>query len=122
MGAIAEATLNTTGPLTDEIAVVAVTAASAHTDLTADLAIAAAIAKNEQLVITSDDADVWFRWSLAISGETVDETAVVGSNRAAILFVGERLPERPPALCKGIVCKGRGVTKLRIYRGARADY
>lgn len=122
MGAIQDAALNPTGPLTDEIAVIAVTAASAHTDLTADAAVAAAISRNEILAITSDDFDVWFKWSLATSGETVDETAVAGSNRAAILYVGERLPERPPGLCKGIVCKGRGVTKLRIYRASRQDF
>jgi len=122
MGAIGEAALNPTGPKTNEIAVIAVTAASAHTDLTADAAVAAALAQNEILVISADDFDVWFRWSMNTSGETVDETATSGANRAALLYVGERLPERPPQGCQGIVCKGRGVTKLRIYRGARGDY
>lgn len=122
MGAIQDSAMNPTGPLTGEIAVIAVTAASAHTDLTGDNGLTKDLLPNEILVITADDFDVWFRWSTATSGETVDETATTGNNRAAMLYVGERLPERPPAGCQGIVCKGRGVTKLRIYRGSRPDY
>lgn len=123
MGAIAEAFMNPTGPLKDEVTVITVTNTSTHVDLTAE-AIAAALLKNELMTAQADGGDVYYRWSTATSGETVDEAAVAGSNRCATLFAGQEHDRRPPTGCQGIVVKcPAGITvKLRIWRGARPDY
>lgn len=103
--------------------VIAVTTSSVHIDLTGtgyDLLLNA-IQKQKLLVLAADSANVWYRWSPATSGGTVDETmtAVGGTpaDQAAILFSGSRahLPERPPPNTKGLIVKGASATKLRLW-------
>lgn len=113
------------GPITGKCFAVPVTSTSAHIDLTGAnyLALKTAIDGGCLVEVTGDD-DVFYRWSTATSGETVDQTITGASGTQANicprLFAGERKVERPglidannPVL--GIVVKSLvAATILRI--------
>lgn len=101
------------GPITGRCFAVPVTSTSAHIDLTAGnyAALAAFINAGACLVEVTGDDDVFYRWSSATSGETVDQ-AVTGAsgtqaNICPRLFAGERKVERP----------GLAVAKLLTVQG-----
>lgn len=112
-------------PIAGQVFVFSVTSTSNHFDLTASntLALQTAINGGCLVEITGDD-DVFWRWSSATSGETVDESITVASgtqgNMAPRLFAGERKIERPGmavtnATIKGLVVKSVvAATKLRV--------
>jgi len=87
-------------PVTGMVYVYPVTSTSFHHDLTAanSAALRAAINGGCIVEITCDD-DVFWRWSIATSGETVDQAITIAAgtqaNMAPRLFAGERKVERP---------------------------
>ena len=115
------------GPITGRCFAVPVTSTSAHIDLTAAnyAALLAFINAGACIVELTGDADVYWRWSVATSGETVDQTITGASGTQANicprLFVGERKIERPGlAVAKGqsvqgiVVKSDAATTILRI--------
>lgn len=101
------------GPITGRCFAVPVTSTSAHIDLTATnySALIAAINAGACIVEVTGDDDVFYRWSAATSGETVDQTVTGASGTQANicprLFAGERKPERPGlAVAKGQSVQG----------------
>jgi len=113
------------GPVTGMCYAVPVTSGSVHIDLTAANYAALRTAINGGCIVelTCDD-DVFWRWSIATSGETVDQTITGASGTQANitprLFAGERKVERPGLInanqeVNGIVVKSVvSATILRI--------
>lgn len=101
------------GPITGRCFAVPVTSSNAHIDLTAAnyAALLAAINEGACIVELTGDDDVFWRWSTATSGETVDQTITGASGTQANicprLFAGERKVERPAlAAPKGSTIQG----------------
>jgi hypothetical protein len=89
---------------------------STHTSLVASTYFAMREAITGSRVITiKAEGDVWYRFSTAASGETVDENEVTGSNMCGILFAGERDDIVLPVGTNGIVHKSPVTTKLRFW-------
>ena len=119
------------GPVTGMCFAVPVTSTSAHIDLTAaNYATLLAAINGGCLVEVAGDDDVFYRWSNATSGETVDQTVTGASGTQANicprLFAGERKPERPGlinanSLVQGIVVKSVvAATIMRIVICSRS--
>ncbi len=96
------------GPITGRCFAVPVTSTSAHIDLAGAnyIALQTAINSGACIVEVTGDDDVFYRWSAAASGETVDQTVTGASGTQANicprLFAGERKVERPGlAVAKG---------------------
>ena len=88
------------GPITGKCFAVPVTSSSVHIELVGNyLALKNAINDGACIVEVTCDDDVFYRWSTAASGETVDQTITGASGTQANitprLFVGERKVERP---------------------------
>lgn len=101
------------GPITGRCFAIPVTSSSVHIDLTGGnyAALLPFINAGAGIVEVTGDADVFYRWSAATSGETVDETVTGASGTQANitprLFVGERKVERPGlAVAKGQTVQG----------------
>lgn len=119
---------NPTGPKSGEVTCIGVTTGSVHIDLaTPSYAIKSALQQGE-IITLSADGDVWFMWSLKTTGDTVDGAAAelgtsagTAAQQCGIVYAGERLPERPPKGCQGIVVKAPVACLLRMYVGSRPD-
>jgi len=101
------------GAITGRCFAVPVTSTSVHIDLTAAnyAALLSFINNNACIVEVTGDDDVFYRWSAATSGETVDQTVTGASGTQANitprLFAGERKVERPGlAIAKGQTVQG----------------
>lgn len=104
------------GPATGKVTVIGVTTSSAHVDLTGK-AIFTDLAKR-RLITLKAEADVWYRWSTATTGETVDETDTTTNNQCSWISAGERVDDLPPAGTQGIVVKAPVACKLRLHVGS----
>lgn len=104
------------GPATGKVTVIAVTTSSVHVDLTGK-AIKADMDKR-RLVTMKAEGDVWYRWSLLTTGETVDETDTTTTAQCSWIAVGERVDDLPPAGTNGIVVKAPANCKLRLHVGS----
>jgi hypothetical protein len=104
------------GPQTGKVTVIAVTAVSQHIDLTGK-AIKADLDKR-RLITLKAEADVWYRWSLATAGETVNEADTTTNDQCSWISAGERVDDLPPAGTQGIVVKAPGNCKLRLHVGS----
>lgn len=105
------------GPSTSKITVIGATTSSVHTDLTNEAITLDFV--NGRLLSLIAEGDIWYRWSLLASGETVDETATSGVTRASWLPAGEHRVESPPLGCQGIVIKAPAACKVRIWASSR---
>lgn len=104
------------GPQTGKVTVIAVTTSSVHVDLTGkpiktDL-------DKRRLITLKAEADVWYRWSLLTTGETVDEADTTTANQCGWIAAGERVDDLPPAGTNGIVVKAPAACKLRLHVGS----
>jgi hypothetical protein len=94
-----------------------VTATSAHLDISTG-ALHTAIAAGKTFRLTADsDGDVFYYWSPAASGDTVDNTATgydTGATQCDMIAGGTSRICTPPTNTIGLVVKGTAVTKLRI--------
>lgn len=104
------------GPATGKVTVIGVTTSSAHIDLTGK-AVKADLDKR-RLITLKAEGDVWYRWSLLTSGETVDETDTTTNAQCSWIAVGERVDDLPPAGTNGIVVKAPVACKLRLHVGS----
>jgi hypothetical protein len=110
------------GPSDGTPTVIAVTNSSVHVNLTSSTyaTLAKAIRMKKTLVMKAE-GDVYYRWSSATSGGTVDETMAASggtpANQCGILFVGEPWSEKAPLGTKGIIIKTNVAAgcKLRIW-------
>lgn len=132
MEQLLEEFVNPTGPTAGKAHMISVTTASVHIDLTgASYTVLLADINGGRLMSLIAEGDIFYRWSTATSGETVDETmaasGITPANQCGMVFAGERLPERPVVSgseIKGIVVKAPVACRLRIVASSRnpADY
>jgi hypothetical protein len=105
------------GPVKAACFVAPVTATSAHLDISTG-ALHTAIAAGKTFRLTADsDGDVFYYWSPAASGDTVDSTATgydTGATQCDMIAGGTSRICTPPTNTIGLVVKGTAVTKLRI--------
>ena len=117
LATLASANVWPKGPVKAACYVAPVTATSVHLDLSTT-ALATAIAAGKTFRLSADSAgDVYYYWSAAASGDTVDETATgygTGATQCDTITGGMSRIETPPINAIGLVVKGSAITKLRI--------